>query len=374
MRFLYDAVDEVSLYIYFGGRDTGAGKEARYCALYTPSMVRIVNTVDSLFSPESGHLQWGPYILRPGLKQEWSSSSEQLYGDPRYLVCGMGGLYDAIVVLDQSAASVSPRGGKKRGKFLSYGGGTGVGDAESLSAGGGGGGGEDMAGTVRRGFKVREGGSAMHLREVLMCAQGGGRENSVVRHASYFVVKPTPQTFVRVRMQSSSSSREPAGDHDDHTNEVAVSKGSHRNRRKQSNGRPQVRVEGHSPESSSNSSSSAAIAIKARYTGPLAVTCEMQKIQMQDGGVFVVQSIYGMDRGGGGVRKEGNADEQDVDTDAAECVICLTEEKEVVVFPCRHMCMCMSCAEALPSQNNNCPICRRPVTLLLRCAQLLCVC
>ncbi len=81
-----------------------------------------------------------------------------------------------------------------------------------------------------------------------------------------------------------------------------------------------------------------------------------QKIEMQQGGVFVVQNLYGMDR----------TDNGDVDTDAAECVICLTDEKEVVVYPCRHMCMCMSCAEALPSQNNNCPICRRPVTLLLR--------
>mmetsp|Transcript_6509 Transcript_6509/g.6804 ORF Transcript_6509/g.6804 Transcript_6509/m.6804 type:complete len:102 (-) Transcript_6509:25-330(-) len=30
------------------------------------------------------------------------------------------------------------------------------------------------------------------------------------------------------------------------------------------------------------------------------------------------------------------------------------------------MCMCLTCAEALPSQNNKCPMCRRPALLLLR--------
>jgi E3 ubiquitin-protein ligase MGRN1 len=90
------------------------------------------------------------------------------------------------------------------------------------------------------------------------------------------------------------------------------------------------------------------------------VQCTQQKIQMQQGGVFLVQNLFGMDRNDEEGEKGG------VDTDASECVICLTDEKEVAVYPCRHMCMCMSCAEALPSQNNNCPICRRPVTLLLR--------
>ena len=65
-----------------------------------------------------------------------------------------------------------------------------------------------------------------------------------------------------------------------------------------------------------------------------------------------------------------NKDEQDdvlnLDTDSSECVICLTDEKEVVVYPCRHMCMCITCAEALPSQNNKCPMCRRPASMLLR--------
>jgi E3 ubiquitin-protein ligase MGRN1 len=55
-----------------------------------------------------------------------------------------------------------------------------------------------------------------------------------------------------------------------------------------------------------------------------------------------------------------------IDNDSTECVICMTDPKEVAVYPCRHMCMCLTCAEALPSQNNKCPMCRRPALLLLR--------
>ena len=54
-----------------------------------------------------------------------------------------------------------------------------------------------------------------------------------------------------------------------------------------------------------------------------------------------------------------------LDADAVECVICLTDPRVIAVYPCRHMCLCASCAEVLPSQGNKCPICRRPAAMLL---------
>ena len=39
-----------------------------------------------------------------------------------------------------------------------------------------------------------------------------------------------------------------------------------------------------------------------------------------------------------------------LDSDAIECVICLTDNRTIAVYPCRHMCLCTSCAEVLPSQ------------------------
>lgn len=55
-----------------------------------------------------------------------------------------------------------------------------------------------------------------------------------------------------------------------------------------------------------------------------------------------------------------------VDTDSEECVICLTDPREVAVYPCRHMCMCTTCADALPAGNNKCPLCRREAFLLIK--------
>ncbi|TKY54047.1 E3 ubiquitin-protein ligase LUL3 [Spatholobus suberectus] len=48
-----------------------------------------------------------------------------------------------------------------------------------------------------------------------------------------------------------------------------------------------------------------------------------------------------------------------------ECVICMTEPKDTAVLPCRHMCMCGECANALRLQSNKCPICRQPIEELI---------
>ena len=48
----------------------------------------------------------------------------------------------------------------------------------------------------------------------------------------------------------------------------------------------------------------------------------------------------------------------DVD-DEASCVVCLSEKKEICLFPCGHVCVCSFCAEALFSQAERlCPVCR----------------
>ncbi len=48
-------------------------------------------------------------MLSAGMKNEWSSTRQNLYGDPKHIVCGGRGLFDAIVVLDHTGPS-SPRG------------------------------------------------------------------------------------------------------------------------------------------------------------------------------------------------------------------------------------------------------------------------
>lgn len=44
--------------------------------------------------------------------------------------------------------------------------------------------------------------------------------------------------------------------------------------------------------------------------------------------------------------------------DGQECVVCLTNEKSVILMPCRHMCVCEVCFTHL----DKCPVCRTTYT------------
>ncbi|KDP44064.1 hypothetical protein JCGZ_05531 [Jatropha curcas] len=72
---------------------------------------------------------------------------------------------------------------------------------------------------------------------------------------------------------------------------------------------------------------------------------------------YELQEIFGI-----GNSVEVESDEND---SGKECVICLSEPRDTTVLPCRHMCMCSSCAKVLRFQSDRCPICRQPVERLL---------
>ena len=60
----------------------------------------------------------------------------------------------------------------------------------------------------------------------------------------------------------------------------------------------------------------------------------------------------------GGAHWEGRGVPQD-DAEAAEGrerVICTCEPRDTMVLPCRHMCLCAECAQALRLQTNKCPL------------------
>ena len=46
-------------------------------------------------------------------------------------------------------------------------------------------------------------------------------------------------------------------------------------------------------------------------------------------------------------------------------MICLVNDRNTTVLPCRHMCMCNECAQELRKQTSRCPICRNHVESLL---------
>lgn len=56
----------------------------------------------------------------------------------------------------------------------------------------------------------------------------------------------------------------------------------------------------------------------------------------------------------------------DDEDNGSECVICICEPRDTLILPCRHLCLCNSCADSLRYQANNCPICRAPFRALLQ--------
>ncbi|TRZ03412.1 hypothetical protein DNTS_030920, partial [Danionella cerebrum] len=59
------------------------------------------------------------------------------------------------------------------------------------------------------------------------------------------------------------------------------------------------------------------------------------------------------------------SDEENSDN-SNECVVCLSDLRDTLILPCRHLCLCNSCADTLRYQANNCPICRLPFRALLQ--------
>ena len=53
-------------------------------------------------------------------------------------------------------------------------------------------------------------------------------------------------------------------------------------------------------------------------------------------GLFVLDEAYGL-----------NSNRTDGDDSGKECVICLTEDKDTLAKPCKHVSLCHSCAEVV---------------------------
>jgi hypothetical protein len=87
-------------------------------------------------------------------------------------------------------------------------------------------------------------------------------------------------------------------------------------------------------------------------------------------GIYVLQEIYGIAGTAAGpsddTKREvdGTGDapagaDREEETGRADCVVCLTNKRELAILPCRHMCVCRACAaECIQNQDSKCPICR----------------
>lgn len=78
------------------------------------------------------------------------------------------------------------------------------------------------------------------------------------------------------------------------------------------------------------------------------------------GRTYETQEIFGI---------SGLASAEDGDT-GRECVICMTNERNTAILPCRHLCICSECAQVMMQSTataaSKCPICRRDAQSILK--------
>ena len=121
--------------------------------------------------------------------------------------------------------------------------------------------------------------------------------------------------------------------------------------------------------------------VEKHSDGQFVLKALKQKLYV-DGLCYLLQEIYGIENkvvdGGYSGYTDALADDEVEDT-GAECVVCMSDMRDTLILPCRHLCLCNTCADSLRYQANNCPICRAPFRALLqiralaRCGEFKCV-
>ena len=88
-----------------------------------------------------------------------------------------------------------------------------------------------------------------------------------------------------------------------------------------------------------------------------------------DGLYYLLQEIYGIENKTVNHLKSSEqyiSPDDDMEDTGSECVVCLSDSRDTLILPCRHLCLCNACADSLRYQANNCPICRAPFRALLQ--------
>uniref|UniRef100_A0A8C6WVY7 E3 ubiquitin-protein ligase n=1 Tax=Neogobius melanostomus TaxID=47308 RepID=A0A8C6WVY7_9GOBI len=90
----------------------------------------------------------------------------------------------------------------------------------------------------------------------------------------------------------------------------------------------------------------------------------LKQKQVVDGVSYLLQEIYGIENKYNS--QELKVSEDEISDNSAECVVCLSDVRDTLILPCRHLCLCNACADTLRYQANCCPICRLPFRALLQ--------
>eukprot|EP00928_Gymnodinium_smaydae_P023501 TRINITY_DN19371_c0_g5_i1.p1 TRINITY_DN19371_c0_g5~~TRINITY_DN19371_c0_g5_i1.p1 ORF type:complete len:324 (+),score=42.55 TRINITY_DN19371_c0_g5_i1:111-974(+) len=66
-------------------------------------------------------------------------------------------------------------------------------------------------------------------------------------------------------------------------------------------------------------------------------------------------------------KRTSQVSKSDAAADGTDCVICLTNARDVVILPCRHLCLCSTCAGITSSTwSFQCPVCRARVSAMVQ--------
>ncbi|CAH2086857.1 unnamed protein product [Euphydryas editha] len=105
------------------------------------------------------------------------------------------------------------------------------------------------------------------------------------------------------------------------------------------------------------------IAIVEKHLDGTYVLKALKQKLFVDGLCYLLQEIYGIENKNLDTKAPA---EEETEDGGSECVICMCDVRDTLILPCRHLCLCNSCADSLRYQANNCPICRAPFRALLQ--------
>ncbi|XP_075969142.1 mahogunin ring finger 1 isoform X2 [Anticarsia gemmatalis] len=105
------------------------------------------------------------------------------------------------------------------------------------------------------------------------------------------------------------------------------------------------------------------IAVVEKHSDGTYVLKALKQKLFVDGLCYLLQEIYGIENKNLDTKPSSDSETED---GGSECVICMCDVRDTLILPCRHLCLCNSCADSLRYQANNCPICRAPFRALLQ--------
>ncbi|XP_041977677.1 E3 ubiquitin-protein ligase MGRN1 isoform X2 [Aricia agestis] len=105
------------------------------------------------------------------------------------------------------------------------------------------------------------------------------------------------------------------------------------------------------------------VAVIEKHTDGTYVLKALKQKLFVDGLCYLLQEIYGIENKNLDTKPHSDSETEE---GGSECVICMCDVRDTLILPCRHLCLCNSCADSLRYQANNCPICRAPFRALLQ--------